>query len=265
VPLVVLAALAAAGCGKSDLASTSSSSTPVATVAKAPANPSAPGTKPPSARAPKVPGSPPVAVPLALTAARAAAFARAVELTSADVPGAHEAPASKVPSAREREAARCGGQATPTLGGARSAELQRGRGLERETISSSVSVLHDAHGVERDLAYAATTAGLKCYYGVLTRSLQSEADPNIKLLGVKVEPLQVSVAGAGRAEGIRVLARVGVPGANAVVGLFVDAVTLPYGPAEIDLFGTSFVQPVPARTEQELLALLHRRALAQKL
>ncbi len=47
--------------------------------------------------------------------------------------------------------------------------------------------------------------------------------------------------------------------------LFVDAITLPYGPAEIDLFGTSFVQPVPVRTEEELLTLLHQRALAQKL
>ena len=56
-----------------------------------------------------------------------------------------------------------------------------------------------------------------------------------------------------------------MPGAGVVVRLFVDALTLPYGPAEIDLFGTSFVQPVAARTEQELLALLHERALAQQL
>ncbi len=100
---------------------------------------------------------------------------------------------------------------------------------------------------------------------MLARSLQSEADPNIKLLGVRVAPLQISVAGAGRAEGIRILARVGVPGAGVVVRLFVDALTLPYGPAEIDFFGTSFVQPVAGRTEQELLSLLHQRAAAHRL
>jgi hypothetical protein len=300
--LLGLAALAAAGCGKSDLATTTSASTPARATAKAPAAPSnpatpggsgspgapgasggpgasgvpgesggagessAPGTSTsPPARTPKVPGSPPVSVPLALTAARAVAFAHAVRLTSADVPGAQELPPSKTPAAREREAARCGGQATPTVGGGRSADLQRGHGLERETISSSVTVLDNAHSVERDLAYAATTAGLKCYRDVLTRSLKAEADPNIKLLGVAVAPLRVSIAGAGRAEGIRIVARVGVPGPGVVLRLFVDAITLPYGPAELDLFGTSFVQPVPERTEEELLTLLHQRALTQNL
>jgi hypothetical protein len=307
VALVLLAAPAAAGCGKSNLAPTTSASTPVVSVAKAPTESTpgappqstpgapthstpgaptqttpgaptqstpgapgqtstvAPGRKPPAARAPKVPGSSAVPVPLPLTAARAAAFAHAVQLTTSDVPGAHEAPASKTPSAREREAAQCGGHAAPTIGSGHSRELQRGQGLERETISSSVEILRDAHSVEKNLSGSKSTGGLRCYERVLARSLQSEADPNIKLLGVSVAPLQVSVAGAGRAQGLRILARVGVPGAGAVVRLFVDAVTLPYGPAEIDLFGTSFVQPVAERTEQELLTLLHQRALAQKL
>ncbi len=290
--LLALAAVAMAGCGKSNLAPSTSASTTVASVAKepttaptqstpgaptqsTPAAPtqSAPGapaqTVPtqstPRAHAPKVPGSPPVPVPLGVTPARAAAFAHAVELTSSDVPGAHQAPASKTPSAREREAAQCGGHAAPTIGSAHSPELQRGHGLERETISSSVEVLRDAHSVEKHLNGTKSSGGLRCYERVLARSLQSEADPNIKLLGVTVAPLRVSVAGAGRAEGLRILARVGVPGAGAVVRLYVDAVTLPYGPAEIDLFGTSFVQPVAERTEQELLTLLHQRALAQKL
>jgi hypothetical protein len=260
--LGALAALAAAGCGKSNLAATSTGSTPVVTVAKAPTT-QAPKT--PSARAPKVPHAPSVPLPLALTPARAAAFARAVQLTRADVPGAHETPRSSNPAAREREAAQCGGRATPTVGGARSPELERGHGLERETIASSVEVLKDAHSVERDLSYTATAAGLKCYRRVLTRSLQAEADPNIKLLGVAVAPLHVTLAGAGNAQGIRILARVGVPGAGVVVRLFVDAITLPYGPAELDLFGTSFVQPVAVRTEEELLTLLHQRAAAHRL
>lgn len=261
VALGAVAALAAAGCGKSNLATTTTASAPVATVATAPSR----APKTPPARAPKLQHTPSVPLPLALTAARAAAFARAVQLTSADVPGAHDTPRSSTPSAREREAARCGGRSAPTIGGGRSPELERGHGLERETIASSVEVLHDARSVERDLAYAQTTGGLHCYEHVLARSLQSEADPNIKLLGVRVAPLQIPVAGAGRAEGIRILARVGVPGAGVVVRLFVDALTLPYGPAELDFFGTSFVQPVAGRTEQELLSLLHQRAAAHRL
>lgn len=286
--LVALAcALAAAGCGKSNLEpSTSASATGAASAgppasappghtATTPPPPSAaPGhtaTTPPAATTPghtaSAPAvhSPPVALPLALTAARAAAFAHAVQLTAADVPGAHAAPHSKTPAAREREASHCGGRTQPVIGGARSQELQRGHGLDRESLSSSVEVLRSAKSVERDLSYVQTSGGLHCYERVLGRSLQEEAQPDIKLLGVRVAPLEVSVAGAGRAKGIRILARVGVPGAGTVVPLYVDALSMPYGPAEIDLYGTSFVQPVAERTEQELLSLLHQRARTRRL
>ncbi len=245
------AALALAGCGKSNLATTTAaapSTARTATIAKAPAR-----------RASAVP------LPLPLTAARAAAFAKAVELTGADVPGAHLARRSKTPLAREREAAQCGGRTAPAIGGGRSPELQRGRALERESLSSGVEVLRDQKSVERDLAYAQTPAGLRCYERVLSRSLRAEADPNIKIFDVRVAPLSVTVAGAGPARGIRILAHVGVPGAGVVVRLFVDAVSLPYGPAEINLYGTSFVQPIAERTEQELLALLRERARRQEL
>jgi hypothetical protein len=243
------AALALTGCGKADISTSASASAP----APAPAR-TATAAKAPAPRTSTVP------VPLHLTAARAAAFAKAVELTGADVPGSHPARRRKPPLAREREAAGCGGRTAPAVGSGRSPELQRGRGLERESLSSGVEVLRDAGSVEGDLAYAQTRAGLRCYERVLSHSLREETDPHIKLLGVRVAPLAVSVAGAGAAKGIRILARVGVPGAGVVVRLFVDALSLPYGPAEIDLYGTSFVQPVPQRTEQELLALLHERA-----
>jgi len=238
------AALVLAGCGKSNLV------TNTATVGSAPAPAPAPARTATTAKAP-APRASTVPVPLPLTAARAAAFAKAVELTGADVPGAHPARRSKTPLAREREAAQCGG---------RSPEFQRGGALERESLSSGVEVLRDEKSVERDLAYAQTPRGLRCYERVLSRSLRAEADPHIKIFDVRVAPLSVTVAGAGAARGIRILAHVGVPGAGVVVRLFVDAVSLPYGPAEINLYGTSFVQPIAERTEQELLTLLRERA-----
>jgi hypothetical protein len=250
--LLLGAALALAGCGKSNLATTTSASAPAraatTTTARAPA-----------------PRTATVPLPRPLTAARAAAFAKAVELTGADVPGTHPARPSKAPLAREREAARCGGRTASAIGGGRSPELQRGRALERESLSSGVEVLRDEKSVEHDLAYAQTSGGLRCYERVLSRSLRAEADPNIKIFDVRVAPLSLTVAGAGPARGIRILAHVGVPGAGVVVRLFVDALSLPYGPAELNLYGTSFVQPIAERTEQELLALLHERARRQKL
>ena len=259
VILLAGAVAAAVGCGKSDLASTTSSTTTktapparVATVPRAPA--------PPARRRQQA-----VPVPLKLTAARAGAFARAVMLTAADVPGAKPVARERTPAAREREAAQCGGRSAPAIGSGRSPELQRGRGLDRESVSSSVEVLHDAKAVERTLHATPSSAGLGCYERVLARSLHSEADPNIRLLGVKVAPLTLGIGSAGEARGLRILARVGVPGAGVVVPLYVDALSLGYGPAEIDLYATSFVQPVARRTEQELLALLHERARRQML
>ncbi len=247
------AALAAAGCGKADLATDTSTT--------------AGGQTPRAATKQAARPQPPPAVRPAhrLSAARAAAFARAVVLTAADVPGARAAPSSSPSSAREREATTCGGRTTPTIGEARSPELERGSGLDRESLSSSVQVLRDARSVERDLSGTATAGGLRCYERVLRRSLQKEADPNVRLLGIRVAPVHVTVDGAGEASGIRILARVGVPSAAAVVRLYVDALSVPYGPAEIDLYATSFVQPVAVRTEQELLQLLHERASRQRL
>jgi hypothetical protein len=254
--LLAVALAAASGCGKANLSSTTgATTTTTASVAAAPRAPAPPAPK----SAPSVP------VPVPLTAARAGAFARAVTLTPADVPGAKPVPRSKTPSAREHEAAQCGGRTAPALGSGRSPELQRGSGLDRESLSSSVEVLHDSKTVERALKDSPSSGGLGCYERVLSRSLHAEADPNIRLLGVKVAPLAFGIAGTGQANGIRILARVGVPGAGVVVPLYVDAVSIGYGPAEIDLYATSFVQPVAQRTEQELLTLLHERARRQRL
>ena len=196
------AALMLAGCGKSNLSTTTTATAPApattgatapaptttGATAPAPATPGAtapaPATPGATAPAPATPGAAApaprgTAVPLPhpLTAARAAAFAKAVELTGADVPGAHPARRSKTPLAREREAARCGGRSAAAIGGGRSPELQRGDALERESLSSGVEVLHDEKSVERDLAYAQTPGGLRCYERVLSRSLHAEADP----------------------------------------------------------------------------------------
>ena len=59
--------------------------------------------------------------------------------------------------------------------------------------------------------------------------------------------------------------RVGIVGSRLAVALYVDALSLPYGPAELDLYTTSFVQPVALRTQQELLTLMRARALLHRL
>lgn len=201
-------------------------------------------------------------MPLALTAARAQSFAGAVELHPVDVPGArinHEAHSSKI---EEREAARCG-RAAAALADGHSPKLQRGEGLSQEGISSSVEVLGSRSMVQADLAYARSRAGLECYGRALRASLGQEGG-GARLIRLRIGQVRVAMAG-GQAAGIRIEASVGLKGDGTVVRLFIDALSFGYGPAEIDLYATSFVQPEPLRTEQELLTLLRERAQLQRL
>jgi len=251
----LLAAISLSACGKGDLHQ----------AAVEPSHAALPGSAAgaPSARAPRpAHRSPPaerVTLPLPLTAARATGFAQAVTLHRADLPGAAPSARSETPPTQEREAAKCGARGTRAIGGGHSPDFQRGAGLDRESISSGVDVLTGAGAVGSDLAYTASHAGLACYSKVLGKSLRSEQDSHVRLLGVRVGRLRLPV-GSEQASGIRIAARVGIAGSGVTVRLFVDALSLPYGPAELDLYSTSFVQPVAERTQRELLVLLRKRA-----
>lgn len=261
---LAMVALAASGCGKGAYreGSTASASLPPASsgplAPPAQGNPATPANPPPAASAP-------VPLPLPLTRARAEAFAHSVLLGRYDLPGSTPSARSKSSAAQEREAARCGGRKTEALGGASSPTFHRGAGLNREGISSSVQVLGDAAAVKGDLEYASSKAGLACYAKVLGQSLREEQNTHLKLRNVRVGRIGITIGPSERASGIRVTADVEVVKAQVQVRLFVDAVSLPYGPAELDVFATSFVQPEPERTERELLALLRERALLRKL
>jgi hypothetical protein len=246
--------LPAAGCGRANLRRG-------ADVAQAPSR-RAPRLQPPT----PLPQAERVAVPLPLSARRATAFAGAVSLRQADLPGATPAPRSKTPPAEEREAGRCAGPTSGgVLGGGRSPNYQRGAGLDRESISSAVAVLRDAAAVREDLEYAASKGGINCYAKVLGRSILREQSSKVRLIGLSVHALRLPVGPHEMASGMRVSARVGLVGEPATVQLFLDALSLPYGPAELDLYCTSFVQPVPARTQGELLRLMLERSRLQRL
>lgn len=257
----LLATVSLCACGKSDLQSTALERSHPSQSGDGAGAASAPRPKP--AR-PSRPAAEHVAVPLPLTAARATGFAQAVTLHRVDMPGSAPSAKSKTPPSQEREASKCGGRGTRAIGGGRSPDFQRGAGLNRESISSSVDVLRAASAVRSDLSYAASRAGLKCYSKVLGKSLSAEQDSHVKLLGVRVGHLRMPV-GSEQASGIRIAARVGITGTGVTVRLFVDALSLPYGPAELDLYSTSFVQPVAERTQRELLALLRARAQSHRL
>jgi hypothetical protein len=237
-------AVVATGCGKSNLPHGPSASV------------RAPGAHARPARAPKPAAPSVVAVPLKLTPARAAAFARAVNLTALDVPGSHRAPPTPSVETRQEESQQCGQGEARAVGGGRSARLERGSELEAESISSSVIVLASAAAAQTDLAYAESPAGLRCYTKLLSRKLARESTASVAIGRVLVQRLKL----LGSASGIRITARISGVKSGLTLGLYVDAVAFQYGPAEVELYATSFVQPVPARTEQELLAVMRARA-----
>ncbi|HEX9482841.1 MAG TPA: hypothetical protein VF927_12130 [Solirubrobacteraceae bacterium] len=252
---VLAASIALSGCGRADLKRSATAPARSARAARGERGTAGPDAGPGAKQL-----APRVAVPLPLTAARAASFASAVTLSRADLPGSAPSPRSKRNPSEEREAAKCGARETKAIGGGRSPDFQRGKGLDRESISSGVDVLSDASAVKGDLAYTASRAGLTCYAKVLTKSLRGEADTSVRILGLHVSTLGLGIGPGQQARGIRITARVGIAGSGITVRLFVDALSLPYGPAELDLYTTSFVQPVAERTASELLTLLSERA-----
>ena len=248
---LALAVAMLAGCGKANL--------PSGVPAGAARIPAARSGRP--ARAP-VPAR--VAVPLRLTAARASDFARAVNLRAVDVPGARPGPRSAESQEGRQEAAICShGEALP-VGGGRSAKLERGSGLEAESISSSVVVMPSVRAARADLAYADSRPGLACFTRVIRRKLERESSSTVAIGHVAVAPLTVG-SGATRAMGLRIAAELSGVRSGLGLGLFVDVLGFDYGPAELELYATSFVQPTPTRTEEELLALMRARARRSRL
>ncbi len=241
VAVALLAALAV-GCGKSNLihdgttsASTAADSSPSHTKTPAPA---------------------PVAVPLKLTAARAALFAQAVNLSPVDVPGSRRAPLTPSIESRQEENLQCSHAEGQAIGGGRSQRLDRGHQLEAESISSSVIVMSSEKAARTDLAYAESPAGLHCYTKLLSHKLERESTSSVAVGRVTVQRLKLRQ----EATGIRITARIAGVKSGLALNLYVDAVAFQYGPAEVELYATSFVQPVPPRTEQELIELMRARA-----
>ena len=245
-----------AGCGKSNLVTRGTGD-----AARAGALPSRPGPAAAGAGA-----QAPVAIPLKLTPARAGAFARAVDLVAVDIPGSQRSPRSpSLESQKEEAASECSRVSRSPVGGGRSAKLDRGGELETESISSSVIVMLSASAARADLAYADSRAGLACYTALLRRKLGGESNATVHIGGISVAPLTIGSWPGLRASGLRIRAQISGVKSGLTVGLFVDALGFAYGPAEIQLYATSFVRPIAMRTEEDLLALMQARARRSRL
>jgi hypothetical protein len=190
--------------------------------------------------------------------ARARAFAVAVLLRLDDVTGAR---AEKAESAHKSnsEAHECAGGARRAIGGLESSRYVRGKGLAREVISSGVAVLDSHEAAVKDILAVTSKAGVACYARVVRKSLGSGEDA-LELRSLSVTRLTLPLRGRVHSLGIRVAASVTSAKTRFAIPIYIDALVFADKQAEIELYASSYVQPEPRRTEQELLELMQDRA-----
>lgn len=206
-------------------------------------------------------GSPREAGPArAPTAAAARAFARVVNLTAADVPGATPAPRPR-PEGEDAKTRRCGGTVNDTGAvQARSPNLARGTALTREEISSQVTVLANAKLASESIAAIRRPSWRACYERSLRHHFALASSTGIRVQSIRVSSIPVDIRGVEESFGVRILAKLSSVRSNLSIALYLDVFGFAVGPAEIDMDATSYVQAEPARTEHDLLQLMDDRA-----
>lgn len=195
------------------------------------------------------------------TRAQALAFARAVNLTSGDLPEAH-AVAHKRTRSEHVDTAQCerGLANAPEVAATRSAWLVRGSELEKEEVASSVAVRPDGADAVRSIALARNARVRECFARVLTRHYAGRRVGEARLGRISVTPLPMQAPGANAMAGLRVELTANFTLSEVTVPIYVDVFGFADGPAEVFLSTISATQPVPAPTERRLFALLLGRA-----
>jgi hypothetical protein len=201
-----------------------------------------------------------------LTRAQARAFAHAVNLRTADVPG------FKVSSenGNEREAAgekrlerkmlRCVGAAGPNrqLTEVSSKEFEREDGKGAQNVQSGVVVEQTSALAVKELAAVRSERGRRCFSHYLDLLFKGQ-----KYRGVSVGPVSISqgsppAPGTTGSFGWRITATITVHRVR--VPFYADILGFVYGPAEVTLLSFGLPEPFPAATQQRLFSLLLTRA-----
>jgi hypothetical protein len=204
------------------------------------------------------------------TKSEALAFARAVSLTAADVPGfkasaknAHEreTPAEK---RLEGELKRCAGSPSSQgqLAEVKSEEFGRETESAFQGVRSGVSVEQTPARAAQELATIRSARGRACMARYVDQLLKGQ-----KFEGASVSPVSIS-SGSPSAPGTtgsfawRIKTTVTYRGVR--IPFSMDFVGFVYGPAEVMLFSFGMPQPLPAAMEERLFALLVERAKAHE-
>lgn len=205
----------------------------------------------------------------ALTRQRALAFARAVNLTSADVPGFSVSSTHERGTAQERrlerQMLRCAGTPGSGKGLAEvsSEDYALKRGIIDFGVSSEVGVAETPTLAARELAAIRSAHVRGCFSHYLDLLFRSK-----QFGGAIVSPVSIAsgtppAPGTAGGFGWRVMATFTVQDIR--VPLYLDILGFVYGPARVTLFSSGVLRPFPAAVQQGLFSLLLSRAKAHRL
>jgi hypothetical protein len=203
------------------------------------------------------------------TRTRALAFARAVNLTAADLPGFASAQhAGAKPQRRaEGELFRCAGarraagsENSSALATASSPSFEFKHGIIDLGVSSEVGVARSSALARAELAALHSGRVRGCFTRYLD-SVLSAGRPHGTIVGsVSIEAGTPPAPGASGSFGWRVRATFGVNGLK--VPVYLDLLGFVYGPARVTLVSSGALRPFPALAQQRLFSLLLSRAQA---
>jgi hypothetical protein len=203
------------------------------------------------------------------THARALAFAHAVNLTPADVPGFTATAKHDSNSAGERhlerEMLRCAGIAGTAKGVAEesSENFQLKHAILDLSVSSEVSVQPSAAQASRSLDAIRSAHVRGCFSHFLAQIFKGQRVKGATAGPVTIQSGTPPAAGTSGSFGWRVTANFDVRGIK--VPIYLDFLGFVQGPTEVTLLSSGLIRPFPASIQQRLFSLLLSRAKAHSL
>jgi hypothetical protein len=253
LPMLVLAGGLLASCGKGSTTVTAGARTITETTHQ---------TTPASTPLPSTPTRPPQG--LAGSRQRALAFARAVNLSSTDVPGFTATPNHQGSSASEKQLEhqmlRCAGLGggTAAIAEQSSNDFRLKRGIVDLSVSSEVAVESSPAQAQKMLAAIHSAHVRGCFTSFLTQIFKGERVKGATAGPVTIQSGTPPAPGMSGSFGWRVTATFEVHGVK--VPIYLDFLGFVHGPSEVTLLSSGLLRPFPAEVQQHLFTLLLTRA-----
>jgi len=203
------------------------------------------------------------------TRPQALAFAGAVNLTAADLPGftSSSGRESKTPqeARAERQMLRCTGSLGSGNGLAEvsSKNFELKRDILELGVSSEVSVLQTAALADTQVKAIRSDRVRECFTRYLAQLLGDRRFGGATLSPVSIQSGTPPAPGTGGSFGWRVTAALEVHRVR--LPFYMDILGFVYGPARVTLFSSGALRPFPAAIQQQLFSLLLARAKAHRL